>query len=230
MEALGTLVGGIAHDFNNMLQIILGYSQLLLQDKKEGDSGCKDIQTIIETVKGGASLVKKLLAFGQQSPIFPVNMDLNHQIRELIPVISRTLPEIVKIDVDLTHGPVKINADPNQIDQVIMNLAINASEAMPNGGTLKMATKTMALEDEHCILHPGVKPGKCETVSVGFPGLFVRFRIRIIDVKVKTRKYLGQMHNVIYHYTNGHAVQPGRQRPAIMDYDLSIRQFIFHYL
>ncbi|MGP8281537.1 MAG: two-component system sensor histidine kinase NtrB [Desulfomonilaceae bacterium] len=170
MEALGILVGGIAHDFNNMLQIVLGYSQLLLRGKKESDPGYKDIQTIIETVKGGADLVKKLLAFGQQSPTFPVNMDLNHQIRELIPVISRTLPDIVKIDFDLTHGPVMINADPNQIDQVIMNLAINASEAMPNGGTIKMATKTMALEDEHCRLYPGVKPGKYVVLSLSDTG------------------------------------------------------------
>ncbi len=170
MEALGTLVGGIAHDFNNMLQIILGYSQLLLQDKKEGDSGYKDIQTIIETVKGGADLVKKLLAFGQQSPIFPINLDLNHLIRELIPLISRILPQFVQIDVNLTDGPVKINADPNQIDQVIMNLAINASEAMPKGGTLKVATKTMALEDEHCRLYPGVKPGKYVVLSLSDTG------------------------------------------------------------
>ena len=170
MEALGTLVGGIAHDFNNMLQIILGYSQLLLEDKKKDDPGYKDLQNIIQAGKGGADLVKKLLAFGQQSPIFPVNMDLNHQIRELIPVISRTLPEIVKIDVDLTHGPVMINADPNQIDQVIMNLAINSSEAMPNGGRLKIATKTMALADEHCRSHPGVKPGKYVMLSLSDTG------------------------------------------------------------
>jgi len=190
MEALGTLVGAIAHDFNNMLQIILGYSQLLLEDKKKDDPGYKDLQNIILTGKGGADLVKKLLAFGQQSPIFPVNMDLNHQTRELIPLMSRTLPEIVKIDVDLTHGPVMINADPNQIDQVIVNLAINASEAMPNGGRLKMATKTMALEDEHCRLHPGVKPGKYVMLSLSDtgPGMNEKTLARIFEPFFSTKQ------------------------------------------
>ncbi|MEI6135569.1 MAG: histidine kinase dimerization/phospho-acceptor domain-containing protein, partial [Desulfomonile sp.] len=79
LEAIGTLVGGIAHDFNNMLQIILGYSQLLLDDKKKGEAGYKELKTIIETGKSGANLVENLLAFGQQGQIFPVPLDLNHQ-------------------------------------------------------------------------------------------------------------------------------------------------------
>jgi PAS domain S-box-containing protein len=170
LEALGTLVGGIAHDFNNMLQVILGYSQLLLEDKKEGDLGYKDLQTIIQAGKGGADLVNKLLAFGQQSPIFPINLDLNHQIRGLIPLIFRTLPEIVKIDVDLTQEPTTIFADPNQIDQVVMNLAINASEAMPNGGQVKLATTTVTLNDEYCRSHSGVKPGKYVMLSLSDTG------------------------------------------------------------
>ncbi|MGO8877892.1 MAG: ATP-binding protein, partial [Desulfomonilaceae bacterium] len=170
LEALGTLVGGIAHDFNNMLQIILGYSQLLLGDKKEGDPGYKDLQTIIQTVQGGADLVKKLLAFGQQAPIFPVNLDLSHKIRELIPLLSRTLPQLVKIDLDLTHGPSTIHADPKQIDQVVMNLAINASEAMPDGGHLKIGTTTVMLDDEYCLAHPGVKPGQYVTLSLSDTG------------------------------------------------------------
>jgi PAS domain S-box-containing protein len=170
LEALGTLVGGIAHDFNNMLQVILGYSQLLLEDKKEGDLGYKDLQTIIQAGKGGADLVNKLLAFGQQSPIFPVDLDINYQIRGLIPLIFRTLPEIVKIDVDLTQEPTTIFADPNQIDQVVMNLAINASEAMPNGGQVKLATTTVTLNDEYCRSHSGVKPGKYVMLSLSDTG------------------------------------------------------------
>ncbi|MGO8878960.1 MAG: PAS domain S-box protein [Desulfomonilaceae bacterium] len=171
MEALGTLVGGIAHDFNNMLQVILGYSQLLLEDKKKDDLGCKDLQTIIQAGKGGADLVNKLLAFGQQAATFPVNLDLNHQIRELIPLISRTLPQVVKIDIDLTHGPVMIHADSKQIDQVVMNLAINASEAMPNGGRVKIGTTTVTLNDEYCGFHSGVKPGKYVMLSLSDTGL-----------------------------------------------------------
>jgi PAS domain S-box-containing protein len=167
LEALGTLVGGIAHDFNNMLQIILGYSQFLLDDKQKGEPGYKELQTIIETVKGGAELVKKLLAFGQQGQIFPVPLDLNHQISELTSLLSRTLPHSVQIDLDLTDGTTTILADHNQIDQVIMNLAINASEAMPNGGRLKIATKAVvSLDDDYCKTCHGAKSGSFVMLSV----------------------------------------------------------------
>ncbi len=170
MEALGTLVGGIAHDFNNMLQIILGYSELLLGLKKKGEPEYNELEHVIETVKGGADLVKKLLAFGQQAPIFPVNLDLNNQIRELIPLISRTLPQVVQIDANLTDRPVTIHADPNQIDQVVMNLAINASEAMQNGGRVKITTTSVELDNKYCGARHGVKPGKYAMLSLSDTG------------------------------------------------------------
>jgi PAS domain S-box-containing protein len=170
LEALGTLVGGIAHDFNNMLQIMLGYSQFLLEDKKKGEPGYEDLQTIIETGRGGAELVNKLLAFGQQGQVFPVPLDLNHQINQLSTLISHTLPQVVQVDLDLTDGPTTICADHGQLEQLIMNLAINASEAMPNGGTLKIATKNVSFNDEYCRPHPGVKPGSYLMLSISDNG------------------------------------------------------------
>ncbi|MHB8203946.1 MAG: PAS domain S-box protein, partial [Desulfomonilaceae bacterium] len=152
METVGTLVGGIAHDFNNMLQIILGYSQLLLYDKKEGDPGYTDLQTIIRTVKEGAELVEKLRAFGQQSQLLTVPLDLNLQITEAYKLMARTLPQVVQIDMDLTDEQTTICADPNQIDQILINLAANASEAMPNGGRLTIATKTLSPNDGPCLI------------------------------------------------------------------------------
>jgi len=166
MEALGTLVGGIAHDFNNMLQIMMGYSQVLLDDKKKGEPGYKELQTIIETGKGGAELVKKLLAFGQQGQVFPVPLDLNHQISQLTTLISHTLPQVVQVDLDLADGPTTIRADHGQIDQLVMNLVINGSEAMPNGGRLKIATTKLSLDDEYCRTHYGAKPGSYVMLSV----------------------------------------------------------------
>jgi two-component system cell cycle sensor histidine kinase/response regulator CckA len=170
MEALGTLVGGIAHDFNNMLQIMLGYSQLLLDDKKKGEPGYEELQTIIETVNGGADLVNKLLAFGQQSQVFPLPLDLNHQISQVSKLISRTLPHVVQIDLDLADGPTMIRSDHGQIDQLVMNLAINASDAMPSGGRLKIATTTVTLTDEYCKSYPVVKPGNYVMLSVSDTG------------------------------------------------------------
>jgi PAS domain S-box-containing protein len=170
MEALGTLVNGIAHDFNNMLAVILGYSQLLLDEKKKGDPGYGDLQAIIRTGQGGADLVRKLLAFGQQSPIFPISLDVNLQVTQVIALLSRTLPQ-VQIDLDLTDGPTTILADHSQIDQLVVHLAVNASEAMPLGGRLKIATKTVSLDDEYCRTHNGVKPGGYVMLSVSDTGI-----------------------------------------------------------
>jgi PAS domain S-box-containing protein len=166
LEALGTLVGGIAHDFNNMLQSILGYSEMLLIGKKKNDPDYNDLQTIIETGKGAAELIKKLLAFGQQAQIIPVRLDLNQQITQICPLISRTLPQVVEVELDLADGLAPILADHNQIDQVVMNLAINASEAMPNGGRLKIATRTVSLDEEYCRRHHEVQPGAYAMLSV----------------------------------------------------------------
>ena len=102
----------IAHDFNNMLQIVLGYSQILLEGKQKADQGYRELQTIIETCEGGADLVKKFLAFGQQGQATPVPLDLNHQVSQLTTLISRTLPQVVEFDLELANGPTTIVADP----------------------------------------------------------------------------------------------------------------------
>jgi two-component system, cell cycle sensor histidine kinase and response regulator CckA len=166
MEALGTLVGGIAHDFNNMLQIVLGYSQILMDDKKKTDHGHQELHTIIETCEGGAELVKKLLAFGQQGQVIPAPLDLNHQVSQLTTLISRTLPLVVQLDLDLIDGPATIRADLGQIDQLIMSLAINASEAMPDGGALHISTSIVSLDDDYCKSHLEAKPGAYVMLSV----------------------------------------------------------------
>jgi CheY-like chemotaxis protein len=153
-----------------MLQIILGYSDLLLSDTRKNEPGYDNLRTIIETAKGGAELVTKLLAFGQQATTFPVNMDLNHQISQLTSLMSRTLPQVVQVDLDLEEGPTTIHADHGQIDQLVMNLAINTAEAMPNGGRLRIATKTVSLGDEYCRGHHGLKPGSYVLLSISDTG------------------------------------------------------------
>jgi two-component system, cell cycle sensor histidine kinase and response regulator CckA len=190
MEALGTLVGGIAHDFNNMLQIMMGYCDLLLSDKQKGEPGYQELQTIAETGKGGAELVKKLLAFGQQGQIFSVPLDLNHQISQLATLLSHTLPHVVQVDLDLIDGPTTIRADHGQIDQLVMNLAINASEAMPIGGRLKIATTKVSLDDEYCRTHYGAKPGRYVmlTVSDTGRGMDQEILVRIFDPFFSTKE------------------------------------------
>lgn len=159
MESLGTLVGGIAHDFNNMLQIIVGYAQLHLDATKLPEPVYDDLQTIIRTSMEGAELVRKLLAFGQQAQTIPTEIDLNDRIRELATLMSRTLPHVIGLNLDLTDRPTVILADPGEIGQLVMNLAINASEAMPEGGDLKILTSIVTLDDNYCKSHPEAKPG-----------------------------------------------------------------------
>lgn len=171
MEALSTLVCGIAHDFNNMLAAIIGYGQLLLDDKTKGEPGYEDLQNIIRQGQGGADLVKKLLAFSQEGQAIPVPLDLNRQIRDLAPIVSRTLPETIQVELDLADKPTMIRADHNQIYQVLVNLIINASEAMSRGGRLKIVTTTVSLDDEYCRRRRGAKPGEHVMVSVSDTGL-----------------------------------------------------------
>ncbi|MHB8205469.1 MAG: PAS domain-containing hybrid sensor histidine kinase/response regulator, partial [Desulfomonilaceae bacterium] len=170
MEAVGTLVGGLAHDFNNMLQIIMGYAQLLMMDKGEDHEDYPDLLSIVRTVKDGADMVNKLLMFGREAPVRPVTLDLNHQTKKIITLISHTLPKMVDVKFTPANAPLFIHADPSQIDQAIMNLAINASESMPEGGRLTIQTKGVDLDDEYCRCRHGVKPGPYVLLSIADTG------------------------------------------------------------
>lgn len=170
METVGTLVGGLAHDFNNMLQIILGYTQLLMMDKDEDHEDYPDLLSIVRTVRDGAELVSKLLMFGREAPVRPVTLDLNQQIKKLIILMSNTLPKTITVKFNPADGPLFIHADPSQIDQAIMNLASNASDAMPDGGRLTIQTSDIELDDEYCRLRHGVKPGQYVMLCVSDTG------------------------------------------------------------
>lgn len=170
MEAIGTFVGGLAHDFNNMLQIILGYTQLIMMEKGEDHEDYLDLLSIVRTVKDGAELVNKLLMFGREAAIRPVVMDLNHQIKELKVLLSGAIPKMVKIEFNLVDEPTTIHVDPGQIDQVIINLAQNASEAMPDGGRLTIQTGKEVLDNDSVRNVHGMKAGVYVTLTVSDTG------------------------------------------------------------
>ncbi len=166
MKALGTLVGGIAHDFNNMLQAIIGYAELLLFEKGTDEPGYKELKTIISTGQGGAELVMKLLAFAQESQWLPVDLDINQQVLNSSQLLSLSCSEQIELEFDLTCPMAFVRADPKQIHQILLNLVLNASEAMPNGGHLKIATTNVLLEEEDCKGNHLIKPGKHVMISV----------------------------------------------------------------
>ena len=170
MEAVGTLAGGMAHDFNNLLQVVLGYSELMLLRKKEEDTDYADIQKIYQAGKRGTDLVKSLLIFSRKvEPKYnPIN--LNQEILQVQSLLSRTIPKIITIDLHLgvDLGPIK--ADQSQIGQILMNLAVNARDAMPDGGTLTIETASRQLDEEYCSTHPEAKPGSYVLLTVSDTG------------------------------------------------------------
>jgi PAS domain S-box-containing protein len=170
MEAIGTLAGGIAHDFNNLLQITLGYSDLLLMRKEEGDPEYADLKRIVEAARNGADLVRRLLTFSRKvEPRFRP-MNLNHLIRQVEKLLFRLIPKMIAIELRLDDSLRMINADAMQLEQTLMNLAVNAGDAMPDGGKLIIETTNAVLDQEYCRAHVGVQAGEYVLLRVSDTG------------------------------------------------------------
>ena len=193
MATIGTLAGGIAHDFNNMLTVILGFSDMLLSDKNEGDPGHEELQKIVKTSEDAADLVQKIRIFGRREEMILVPLDLNHQIDQVTKLLSSTLPKMIEMYIHLSKDPVIISADSAQITQMVMNLTINANEAMPQGGRLSIQTENIVLDNDYSRVHVGVKPGPhvMLTVSDTGRGIDKSLMERIFDpfYSTKTRDY-----------------------------------------
>lgn len=159
MEAVGNLAGGIAHDFNNLLQVIIGYSEMVLQSKQGGEPDYSNVRQIYDAGKSGAKLIRNLMMFSRKSENKPRPINLNDQIRQLEKMLARTIPQTITIRTILDPGILLTNADPTQIDQVIMNLTVNAKDAMGDEGKLILKTENVTLDQEFCNTHVGVKPG-----------------------------------------------------------------------
>jgi two-component system, cell cycle sensor histidine kinase and response regulator CckA len=165
MEAIGQLAGGIAHDFNNMLTVIIGHTELLLSrindEKLRGQ-----LTTIYRTGERAAALTRQMLAFSRQQVLAPKVIDLNSIIVESQKMLQRLIPENIIFTSRLDPHLERVKADPSQIDQVVINLIVNARDAMPGGGTLTIETRNTEISEEDVKSHPDVSPGKYVCVSV----------------------------------------------------------------
>jgi signal transduction histidine kinase/CheY-like chemotaxis protein len=170
MEAVGTLAGGIAHDFNNLLQAIQGYTELLLMRKKEGESGFRELQEVIRASKRGAELTQQLLTFSRKVESKTKPLDLNQEVGELRQLLERTLPKMIELEFYLDPDLRMIKADSAQLKQVLMNLAVNAKDAMPEGGKLVIETQNITLDQEFCKRYAEVKPGDYVLLSMADTG------------------------------------------------------------
>jgi PAS domain S-box-containing protein len=170
MEAIGTLAGGIAHDFNNLLTVVLGFSDLLLMGKDERDPAYADLQKIHQAARSGADLVKSILAFSKKSGISPRPLNLNNEIEHVKMLLTRTIPKMIDIAVVLPDDLARVNADPTQVEQILMNLALNAKDSMPDGGKLTIETANVTLDEEYTRRHLGAAPGDYVRLSVSDTG------------------------------------------------------------
>jgi PAS domain S-box-containing protein len=171
MEAIGRLAGGVAHDFNNLLTVILGYCELLLADFKEDDPRQADVAEIQQAGARACALTRQLLAFSRKQIIEPRLLDLNKVVGDLRGMLDRLIGEDVNVLVNLQPELALIMADPGQVEQIVMNLAVNARDAMPKGGGLVIETAKVELDEHYARTHHGVKPGPYVVLSVTDTGI-----------------------------------------------------------
>ena len=170
LESIGRLAGGVAHDFNNLLTGIAGYAEILMSSFKRGDPLFADLREIKKAADRGAGLTAQLLAFSRKQIIAPQVIDLNEVIDHSLMMIKRLIGE----DIDLKFAPTtelgSVKADPTQVEQVLVNLSINARDAMPDGGLLRIKTENVAFDEEYCNAYPEASPGEYVMLAVSDNG------------------------------------------------------------
>jgi two-component system cell cycle sensor histidine kinase/response regulator CckA len=170
MEAVGTLAGGIAHDFNNLLQVIQGYTEVLQNDVGRNKSGVEALRKIHRSAKRGADLTRQLLTFSRKVQSERRPLDLNREVEQVKRLLERTIPKMIEIELYLSESPAVVSADPIQIEQAIMNLAVNAKDAMPEGGKIVIETEKVRLDEQFCKSHLGARPGEYVLLSISDTG------------------------------------------------------------
>jgi PAS domain S-box-containing protein len=170
MEAVGTLAGGVAHDFNNLLQVVLGYADMLLMDKNDQDPDRERLLAIRQAARHGGDLVKELLTFSRKVPISLRPTDLNQEVKRVRELLYRTIPKMIEIELLLADDLKTVGVDSGQMEQVLLNLAINARDAMPDGGKLTIETENVTLTKEYCETHIEVLPGEYLLLTVSDTG------------------------------------------------------------
>jgi two-component system, cell cycle sensor histidine kinase and response regulator CckA len=170
MEAIGTLAGGIAHDFNNLLHIIAGHAELLEMELVDRDMRFEEISAIRQAAHRGADLVKQILTFSRRVDRKLKSINLNEDVRNTERLLYRTIPKMIDIELHLEDGLKPIHADSTQIEQMLINLAVNAKDAMPEGGKLTVETRNVLLDEGYCRKHAELIPGLYVLLKVSDTG------------------------------------------------------------
>lgn len=190
MESVGRLAGGVAHDFNNMLVVILGYSELLQQSLPADSPCCTFLTEIMTAGERAKNLTRQLLAFSRKQVLEMRVLDLDEVVREMEKMLQRLLGEDVRVELHTGAGGAYVKADPSQMEQILLNLCINARDAMADGGILAIETGVIYLDEHYASIHPGVRPGPYAMLSVSDTGCGMdeNTRLRAFDPFFTTKE------------------------------------------
>jgi PAS domain S-box-containing protein len=178
MDAIGQLAGGIAHDFNNLMQAVLAHAELGMTRVSPSSRVTENLREIEGAGRRAADLTKQLLAFSRRQPTHPVPIDLNARVQGLIKLLRRLLPENIAIELKPSEKLDTVSADPTQLEQVIVNLCVNARDAMESGGTLTIETENVAVADHNRELQPWAQPGRFVLLKVTDTGIGMTAEVR----------------------------------------------------
>jgi PAS domain S-box-containing protein len=170
MEAIGNLTGGVAHDFNNLLTVILGNLDFLREDLAGNPSAEEKINVIMQASERGADLIRHMLAFSRRQPLQAEAVDVNALIAETTRLLSRTLGANIAVELRTAAGLPAALVDPSQLEAALLNIAINARDAMPHGGTLTVGTRVAELDEDYTARHPEVAPGTYVVIEIADSG------------------------------------------------------------
>jgi len=170
MEAIGQLAGGVAHDFNNILTVIHGHASLMLYAKNLADPAERSVQQIVQAAERAASLTRQLLTFSRRQVMQPRRIDLNELVSNMTMMLGRILGEDIALQLHYWPQPALLHADPGMMEQVLMNLVVNARDAMPKGGQLAVRIAVAEISDQRAAWHPEGRPGNFVCLSVADTG------------------------------------------------------------
>jgi signal transduction histidine kinase len=178
MDVLGRLTQGVAHDFNNILTIVIGLSDLLTQSQSLSAHDQRIVDDIQEAGQRGANLVRQLLRFGRKRALQPTTLDLGTQVADMTGLLQRLIGDDIALTTVAAPELWSVRADPSQTEQVLMNLAANARDAMPGGGRLTFGTRNVDVTPNDTVDRPGLKPGRYVLLTVTDTGIGMEKAVR----------------------------------------------------
>jgi two-component system, cell cycle sensor histidine kinase and response regulator CckA len=166
MEAIGRLAGGIAHDFNNVLGVIVAYSEMLVEKLHDNAELSPLVTSICKAVERGGTLTRQLLAFSRQQVLEPQVISLSEHLEGLKEMLARVIGEDIQLEILPGNAKLRVKVDPTQLEQVVMNLVVNARDAMPDGGRLAVETSEIEIDADYCSRNPEARPGRHVMMAV----------------------------------------------------------------